>query len=599
MRQIRFLDMVCTTSFLFISVWFGAEAQDNPPIANSTVEQVRAIAADKAKLTVAQKKLSTDLRNAIKVDAGKPLVQGVPNLLAEEILTPDEQPKGKVAVNIKGKITPEIQSFVQKQGGIITATLPDQMSAIISLSKIESIANRREVKHIDESPTPLTNANTTLLPNTEGDIAHAATTARSRFDADGSGVKVCVLSDSVDGLGQAQKDGSLGAVEVLQGQQGRGRGEGTAILEIIHRIAPGATLAFATGSAGDISMAVNIGALADAGCTIIVDDITYSNESPFQDGVIARKINDISSRGILYFSSAANSGNKLHNQSGTWEGDFRPLSAQPITIRGKTWYAHAFTPGQYKNTVTAVGPTKVAALFWNDPLSKATNEYDLYILDSAGNVVTYSDNDITGSEDPFQKAAIDVGQSILILQRPGAKARFLHLDTFRGRIEISTSGSTRGHNASGAENAFSIASISARGRTQPFVGGLGVHVDDYSSDGPRRIFFAADGSTITPSDMTQTGGRLLQKPDLTAADCVTTDVINFGSFCGTSAAAPQAAAIAALLKSKYQALSPSQIRRILSSTSLSIEAVNGWNSAAGFGIVMAEAALAAAGNVAN
>ena len=68
-----------------------------------------------------------------------------------------------------------------------------------------------------------------------------------------------------------------------------------------------------------------------------------------------------------------------------------------------------------------------------------------------------------------------------------------------------------------------------------------------NSDGPRRIFFEPDGTAITAGNFSSTGGELLQKPDLTAATCVTTATPGFSTFCGTSSAAPHAAAIAALM----------------------------------------------------
>jgi hypothetical protein len=60
-------------------------------------------------------------------------------------------------------------------------------------------------------------------------------------------VKVGVLSDSIDHLAQAQSSGALGPVTVLPGQGGSGEGEGTAMLGIVHAMAPGAQLFFATG----------------------------------------------------------------------------------------------------------------------------------------------------------------------------------------------------------------------------------------------------------------------------------------------------------------------------------------------------------------
>ena len=96
------------------------------------------------------------------------------------------------------------------------------------------------------------------------------------------------------------------------------------MLEIMHDLAPGAELGFATAFTSDASFADNIRALRfNAGCDVIVDDILYFNESPFQDGPIAQAVNAVTADGALYFSSAGNEGNTLDGTSGNYEGDFR------------------------------------------------------------------------------------------------------------------------------------------------------------------------------------------------------------------------------------------------------------------------------------
>ena len=55
---------------------------------------------------------------------------------------------------------------------------------------------------------------------------------------------------------------------------------------------------------------------------MIVDDVTYFNEGAFQDGPIAQAVNAVTAAGSIYFSSAANRGNKTLGTSATWEGDF-------------------------------------------------------------------------------------------------------------------------------------------------------------------------------------------------------------------------------------------------------------------------------------
>src|SRR5206468_1438914 len=113
------------------------------------------------------------------------------------------------------------------------------------------------------------------------------------------------------------------------------------------------------------------------------------------------------------------------------------------------------------------------------------------VLDSTGaTVVGASSNPQTGSQDPYEAInKLDVGQRLVIVQFSGA-ARYLQLGTGRGRLSISTSGQTRGHNS--AVNAFCVAAVSAANRVTPFT--AAAKVETFSSDGLRRVFFSADGT---------------------------------------------------------------------------------------------------------
>jgi subtilisin family serine protease len=111
------------------------------------------------------------------------------------------------------------------------------------------------------------------------------------------------------------------------------------------------------------------------------------------------------------------------------------------------------------------------------------------------------------------------------------------------------------------------------------------------------MFYDSNGNLLTPGNLTSTGGIIRKKPDLTAADGVSTSVTGFSPFYGTSAAAPHAAAIAALLKSANPAATPAQIRAALVGSALRV-AVSGPDNATGAGIVMGPAALRLILNVA-
>jgi subtilisin family serine protease len=158
-------------------------------------------------------------------------------------------------------------------------------------------------------------------------------------------------------------------------------------------------------------------------------------------------------------------------------------------------------------------------------------------------------------------------------------------------LAINTRGQVWGHAA--AVNAISVAAVNAQGVTSPFVGGAANPVETFSSDGPRRIFYKADGTPITPDNFLDGGGVVRPKPNIAAADGVMTTLpsnTGLNPFFGTSAAAPHAAAVAALLKSFRPSLTPAQTRIILNQTALDIEAT-GVDQDSGHGIVMADRAL--------
>src|SRR5690606_7952606 len=150
----------------------------------------------------------------------------------------------------------------------------------VRLQDLEALAALSQVRAVRQHLPALTNK----INTSEGDAAHDGPGARAHFGVTGAGVKVCVMSDGVDSLASVQASGDLPpTVDVLPGQAGSGD-EGTAMLEIVHDVAPGAELGFAQAAQDAPNFAQNIISLAISGCDIIVDDIIYLDESPFEDG---------------------------------------------------------------------------------------------------------------------------------------------------------------------------------------------------------------------------------------------------------------------------------------------------------------------------
>ena len=467
----------------------------------------------------------------------------------------------------------------------------------------------------------------------EGDVAERADLARSTFGVDGTGIMVGVISDSDRYGDQAIQTGDVPAnyqVLTVNGVRQDGfeydqngnetdTGEGTAMMEIVHHLAPGAQIMFATSGPGEAGFANNIIGLFNAGCRVIVDDISYGDESPFQDAIVAQAVNTVTSQGALYFSSASNSGNLDDSRSGCWEGDF--LSGGPDPSTGDlalNFYTDQFGDANVYNQISAGGGDGNVNLFWADPLGHASDDYNLYVFDGNFNLVGQSVNVQNGSQDPYEVVdggAAD-GNSVVVEKHSGANV-FLHVDVARDVLAYATSGQTRGHNSAVA--AFDVAATPAAaaqaysntGETipgspsGPYPGTFTSSdvVELFSSDGPRQMFFNADGSPITPGNFSSTGGTVRLKPDITAADGVSTSLTkaavgngpeDFAPFFGTSAAAPHAAAIAALMLSRNPGLTTSQMRTLLTGSCIDI-GTHGYDRDSGYGILDAYAAVNAAG----
>lgn len=649
------------------------KADDNK-INPAALQQIQALEDEKNSRTPAQQKIDSRLLYTIKMERGELLARGVPTL--DTGLKADEKGfiDVEISANVSDELLARLNAVNAEiiaafpQYHSITARLPireieplAEMSEVIFIQpKLEATTNNIEPSKeniITDAPravapkksAPVQNSNKKSAPlnikkktganfvgrrqrvreylanqlsdkfapqigsvTSEADVTHRASLARTLSGANGTGLRIGVISNGVASLAARQASGDLPAtVTVLPGQAGSGD-EGTAMLELVYDLAPGAQLYFATANPTNAAFAQNIRDLRTAGCDIIVDDITYFNETPFQNGqaatvispgnagIIAQAVNDVtvgSQAGALYFSSAANSGNKNDNTAGVWEGDFvnGGATGAPIPLGNNV---HNFGGGVTQNALTVAGRI---LLKWSDPLGASSNDYDLYVLNSAGTTVVASSANIqSGTQDPVEDAGNRVaGERIVIVKKAAAAARFLHLNTNRGVLTVSTAGVVYGHNA--GLNTISVAATpSGPAVNNTAIGPFpNAHssanvVETFSSDGPRRIFYNADSTLITPGNVSSTGGQLLQKPDITAADGSSTTTPGFIPFFGTSAAAPHAAAIAALVKSASPASTNAQILNALRSSAIDIEAA-GTDRDSGTGIIMPLRAMAVLG----
>ncbi len=570
----------------FACLWVGASTAAERRVTESGLAQIRALQQEKEARTPEQRKIESRLLFALYKERADPRLAAVPHL---RTVAPEAD--GRILVDIDLTAPSGIKRVVRQLRAVGAEVVSHSgrfmsVRARLPLGQTEALAGMMEIRRISIARRPLLQK----VDTSEGDVAHRAAAARSFFGVDGSGQKVCVLSDGVDSLAAIQASGDLPAVHVLPGQAGSGD-EGTAMLEIVHDLAPGAALDFATAFTSAAQFAQNILNLRADGCNILVDDVLYLDESPFQDNTIAAAVNTVTAAGALYFSSAGNEGNVDDGTAGTWEGNFSGNG----TIPGVPGTAHDFGDGG--QSILVMADSAANTLHWTDPFGASANDYDLYVMDyDLTTVYDQSTNVQNGNDDPFEITSNGATalERLVVVKRTGAD-RMINVFAPRGQLDpaLTTNGATRGHSA--AANAFSVAAVdanSAGGAGGAFNGSEAV--ETFSSDGPRRIFFNSAGALLPgapPGDFSATGGVVRQKPDLAAADGVSTATPGFKPFYGTSAAAPHAAAIAALVRQAFPAFTPTQVRAALTGSALDIEAA-GTDRDSGAGIVMAYQTLA-------
>ena len=300
MRRVRILALMSLIACGVVSaaVRVGTAAQIPADqladgISPEALVQIDALIAEKDARTLSQQKIDSQLIYEQKMESGQPIASGIwavetdlPYASDGHLIVDIRAREGSALASRLPAIDVEVLTVSRDAASVRAHVNVDQIEAIAADPDVLFIQPRQSATVAGAGQDAATNQ---FMPtgqgsqSSEGDVAHLAFAARGAFHIDGAGVKIGVLSNGVANLAASQARGDLGPVTVLPGQTGTGD-EGTAMLEIIHDLAPGAQLYFATGFTSITSFADNIRALRVAGCDIIVDDVFYFVESPFQDG---------------------------------------------------------------------------------------------------------------------------------------------------------------------------------------------------------------------------------------------------------------------------------------------------------------------------
>src|SRR6056297_283572 len=480
-------------------------------------------------------------------------------------------------------------------GRMVSGRFP--ITAINALEALKSLQLARPAYAV-------TNAGTVT---SQGDAAVNADEVRALFGIDGSGISVGTLSDSYDCFGDAAGEvgnNDLPSGVLVQDEIDNCAGaidEGRAMMQLIHDLAPGSSQAFHSAfNGGQAGFAQGIIDLADAGADVIVDDVIYFAEPMFQDGVVAQAVDTVVGRGVAYFSSAGNSGRN------SYEHEFRTSGAEPLGAgQGE---AHDFDPGPgtgiFQNVTVQAGRTLTVTMQWDSPFFSVSgapgspNDIDIYVVDEPPTTVLAqgNSNNVGGDAVEVLTFANTSGSSrsvnILVTRFSGDYPGLIKYVVNRGGTieEFDTDSSTvYGHaNAAGAVAVGAAAYFQTPefGQTPPLL-------EPFSAAGPTPILFDTAGNAVSIAR---------QKPEITCVDGTNTTFFGsdvepdgFPNFFGTSAAAPHAAAIAALMLELESTLTPALITDALEASAIDM-GVAGVDDDSGAGFCQADGAVTAVAN---
>jgi len=527
------------------------------------------------------------------ITAGNAQLMNVPRRYNTRLTRFDES--GRIGLNLDvTSVSADLLNRLAGMGGEVVHAIPQAnlVAVYLPIDRVTDVAALEDVRIV--RPIMKGVASTGSVTS-EGDALHHAVDVRTDLNAQGDSINVGVISDGAVTWGASQASGDLPAgfgppnFTFASGVKvGTSGDEGTAMMEIVHDLAPGSDLFFygALSLGGSATMIDAIQRLTrEKSCDIIVDDLTYFDQPMFEDatpataGTIAAAAKWANDTGVVYVSSAGNwakggSTNRSHYQSlyndhnpiGIVSG--KPLPA-PIPPPGGGVYPppfenlHDFDPGPGLDIGLMVimpgfsgggePPELDVILEWNEAWGAAVNDFDLYLYDATfSTLIASSTTAQVGAQNPYEAISkINSGSApdtfnivINLFAPPAVPPQLLGLYIYGcSWVEYNTpENSIWGQ--PGVPEVIAVGAVPYSNITTNEL---------FSSHGNYDVYFPAYVSR--------------EKPDVAGIDGgMITGTGGFGfwdglnwRFYGTSASAPHVAGMAALLLSEAPAMTPAQV----------------------------------------
>jgi len=356
----------------------------------------------------------------------------------------------------------------------------------------------------------------------------------------GEGIKVAIIDGGFGGLSRMIAAGTLANVVYVRDFIGDGLEtggvHGTACAEIVHEMAPDAQLVLLKiGTEVDLSNAVD-DAIAQ-GANVISHSMGWFNTN-FYDGTgpIVQIVDRAVANGILWVNAAGNSADGGH-----WEGNW-------LDADRDGWMD--FHGGDEDDSFTLdAGETISILLTWN-AWPATDQDYDLYLVNDAGNEVASSTNYQTGTQSPTEWISYTAhvagiyGIEIYAHDAPTHPQLELFAIPYSLAMEYPVAVSSIAA-PSNAPSVFTVGAMDWR---------------DWDT-GPQESF-----SSQGPTNSSRYAASIT-KPDICGPDGTSNSTYN-REFYGTSTSAPHVAGAAALVWSRHRDWTGYDVRYFLESNAI-------------------------------
>ena len=524
--------------------------------------------------------------------------------------------EGRFGVHLEvTEVSPDLMARLHGLGGDVVMALPYSrlVAVYLPIDKIEDVASLNEVKIIRPITGGVTNAGAVT---SEGDSIHHAWDVRTDLNVKGDSVRVGVISDGCTNWNSSKTSGDLPADFdsthfTFGGVNKMGCGdEGTAMMEIVHDLAPNADLYYYGALCDPAGSAAHIDAIhrlvREKGCKVIVDDLNWWDQPMFEDGTpatnsyIAAAVQWAIDTGVTYVASAGNWANGGQTDRSHYQAMYQTVSMFTIGGVGNPWTVknlqgpipnfphidncggpcppfcgpcppdpyhqlHDFDPGPGEDVgfkvVVPIGRCMTVILQWNDPWGAPVSDYDLYLFNA--NLAFQKARSDTNIIDPMERITYcnqyyPQGETLnIVINRfagpPKLLKMFIYGCSWADNQYHTIENSIYEHD--GVADEITVGAVPYNNIN---------NIELYSSRGNFDVYFPAYQSREKPDVVTIDGGKI------TGAGSFGDSTGGAWRFYGTSASAPHVAAMAALLLSKCPTMTPQQVHQKFERTAVDL-----------------------------